>query len=80
LADSAFKEIDAAADKCDGRHARGRENRRREDGPVAVMMSWARSAVATVEHKLGRGEDYFDRILIAVVALLAVAIAILFTQ
>jgi hypothetical protein len=44
------------------------------------MMSWARSTVANIEHKLGRGEDYFDRILIGVLALLALAIAVLFTQ
>jgi hypothetical protein len=42
-------------------------------------MSWARSTVTQVERSLGRTEDYFDRILIGVVALLALAIVFLFT-
>jgi hypothetical protein len=45
-----------------------------------MMMSWARSTVSNIEHKLGRGEDYFDRILIGVLALLVVAIVFLFAQ
>ena len=44
-----------------------------------VFMSWARSTVAQVERSLGRSEDYFDRILIAVVVLLAIAVVFLFT-
>jgi hypothetical protein len=47
---------------------------------MEMMMSWARSTVANIEHKLGRGEDYFDRILIGVLALLALAIVFLFSQ
>ena len=43
-----------------------------------VFMSWARSTVTQVERSLGRSEDYFDRILIGVVTLLALAIAFLF--
>jgi hypothetical protein len=45
-----------------------------------VFMSWARSTVANVEHALGQGEDWFDRILVGVLALLAVAVAFLFLQ
>jgi hypothetical protein len=47
---------------------------------VHVMMSWARSTVARIEHKLGRSQNTFDRILIGVLALLAIALAVLFTQ
>jgi|GraSoiStandDraft_4_1057263.scaffolds.fasta_scaffold552236_2 hypothetical protein len=43
-----------------------------------VFMSWARSTVTQVERSLGRSEEYFDRILIGVVALLALAIVFLF--
>ena len=45
-----------------------------------VLMSWARSTVASVEHSLGRSERYFDRILIGVLVALAIAIAVLFLQ
>jgi hypothetical protein len=45
-----------------------------------MMMSWARSTFARVEHRLGRSQNTFDRILIGVLALLAVAVALLFTQ
>jgi hypothetical protein len=44
-----------------------------------VFMSWARSTVSNVERTLGRSENYFDRILIGVLVLLAVAIAFLFS-
>ena len=47
---------------------------------MSVLMSWARSTVANMEHKLGRSEAYFDRILIGVMVALALAIVILFTQ
>jgi hypothetical protein len=47
---------------------------------MSLFMSWARSTVANVEHALGRSEDWFDRILVAVLILLAVAVAFLFTQ
>jgi hypothetical protein len=43
-----------------------------------VFMSWARSTATQVERSLGRSEDYFDRILIGVVTLLALAIVFLF--
>ena len=34
-----------------------------------VFMSWARSTVTQLERSLGRSENYFDRILIGVLAL-----------
>ena len=45
-----------------------------------VFMSWARSTVAQIERALGRRDYYFDRILVGVVALLAVAVLFLFTS
>ena len=42
-------------------------------------MSWARSTVTQIERSLGRSENYFDRILIGVLALLVVAVLLLFT-
>ena len=47
---------------------------------MSLFMSWARSTFANFEHALGRSEDWFDRILVGVVILLAVAVAFLFTQ
>ena len=47
---------------------------------MSLFMSWARSTFANFEQALGRSEDWFDRILVGVVILLAVAIAFLFTQ
>jgi len=47
---------------------------------MSVFMSWARSTVANVEHALGRSDSWFDRILIGVLVLLAVAVVILFAQ
>ncbi len=44
-----------------------------------VLMSWARSTVTQLERSLGRSENYFDRILIGVLALLAIAVLFLFT-
>ncbi|HEY7106225.1 MAG TPA: hypothetical protein VH986_07465 [Acidimicrobiia bacterium] len=44
-----------------------------------VFMSWARSTVSNVERSLGRSETYFDRILVGVLVLLAVAVLFLFT-
>ena len=44
-----------------------------------VFMSWARSTVTQLERSLGRSEHYFDRILIGVLALLAIAVLLLFT-
>jgi hypothetical protein len=45
---------------------------------MSVMMSWARSTFANFEHALGRSDRWYDRILIGVIALLAVAIVLLF--
>ena len=39
-------------------------------------MSWARSTVTQLERSLGRSENYFDRILIGVLVLLAIAVAV----
>lgn len=61
-------------------HTSGGCDKRTKDGShMHVFMSWARSTVAQVEHSLGRSDDYFDRILIGVVVLLAIAVAFLFT-
>ena len=45
---------------------------------MSVLMSWARSTLANMEHKLGHTDAWFDRILVVVMALLAVAIVFLF--
>jgi hypothetical protein len=47
---------------------------------MSVLMSWARSTVASIEHALRTGEDYFDRILVGVLLLLAVTVTFLFTR
>jgi hypothetical protein len=47
---------------------------------MSLFMSWARSTFANFEHALGRSEEWFDRILVGVLILLAVAVAFLFTQ
>jgi hypothetical protein len=57
----------------------GRDRQRRDDPHMHVFMSWARSTVTQFERSLGRSENYFDRILIGVLALLAVAVLFLFT-
>jgi hypothetical protein len=44
-----------------------------------VFMSWARSTATNLERLLGRSEEYFDRILIGVMVLLAIAVMYLFT-
>ena len=44
-----------------------------------VFMSWARSTVSNVERTLGRSETYFDRILVGVLVLLAIAVCLIFT-
>jgi hypothetical protein len=36
--------------------------------------------MATVEHKLGRSEEHYDRILVGVLLLLALAVVFLFSQ
>ena len=45
---------------------------------MSVLMSWARSTLANVEHALGRSDRWFDRMLVGVLVLLAVAIVFLF--
>ena len=45
-----------------------------------MMMSWARSTVANLEHTLGRTDAWYDGILVGVLALLAVAVVFLFVQ
>jgi hypothetical protein len=46
---------------------------------MSVLMSWARSTLASVDHRLGRSDQWYDRILVGVMILLAVAIVFLFT-
>jgi hypothetical protein len=46
---------------------------------MSVLMSWARSTLASIDHAVGRDERWFDRILMVVIAMLAVAIVFLFT-
>ena len=45
---------------------------------MSVLMSWARSMLANVEDALGRSDHWFDRILIGVLGLLALAVLFLF--
>ena len=45
---------------------------------MSVLMSWARSTLANVEHTLGRSNHLYDRMLVGVLALLAFAIVYLF--
>jgi hypothetical protein len=45
---------------------------------MSVLMSWARSTLANVEHSLGRSDRWFDRMLAGVLVLLAFAVAFLF--
>jgi hypothetical protein len=45
---------------------------------MSVLMSWARSTLANVEHVLGRSDHWFDRMLVGVLVLLALAIVVLF--
>ena len=47
---------------------------------MQLFMSWARSTVANVERTLTRTEHQYDRILVGVLLVLAIAIAVLFTQ
>ncbi len=47
---------------------------------MSVLMSWARSTLANVEHALGHTDGWFDRILVGVLVLLAVAVVFLFLQ
>jgi len=45
---------------------------------MEIFVSWTRSTVANIERRLAHADDYFDRILIGVIVLLAIAVAILF--
>lgn len=45
---------------------------------MSVLMSWARSTLASLDHTLGRSDRWYDRILIGVMVLLAFAIVFLF--
>ena len=45
---------------------------------MSVLMSWARSTLANVEHSLARSDRNFDRVLVGVMVLLAFAIVLLF--
>ena len=45
---------------------------------MSVMMSWARSTLANVEHALGRSDRWFDRMLVGVLVLLAFAVVLIF--
>ena len=45
---------------------------------MSVLMSWARSTLANVEHSLGRSDRWFDRMLVGVLVLLAFAIVYIF--
>jgi hypothetical protein len=47
---------------------------------MQLFMSWARSTMANVERSLSRTEHQFDRILVGVLLVLAIVIALLFTQ
>jgi hypothetical protein len=71
-----FKEIAADADQCAGRHTGRPEHA--EGALMSVMMSWARSTLANVEHTLARSDRNFDRLLVGVLVLLVLAIVLLF--
>ena len=45
---------------------------------MELFVSWTRSTVSNIERTLSHADDYFDRILIGVIALLALVVAILF--
>ena len=45
---------------------------------MELLSSWTRSTVANIERTLSHADDYFDRILVAVLVLLAIAVTILF--
>jgi hypothetical protein len=47
---------------------------------MELLVSWTRSTVANIERSLSRADNYFDKILVVVLALLAVAVAFLFMQ
>jgi hypothetical protein len=45
---------------------------------MSVLLSWARTTLANVEHNLARSDRNFDRVLVGVLVLLAFAIVLLF--
>jgi hypothetical protein len=45
---------------------------------MSVLMSWARSTLANVEHALGRSDRWFEHMLVGVLVLFAAAILFLF--
>jgi hypothetical protein len=45
---------------------------------MELFVSWTRSTVSNIERTLSHADDYFERILIGVIALLALVVAILF--
>ena len=47
---------------------------------MSVLMSWARSTLANVEHALSRSDHSFERVLIGVLLLFALAIVLVFTM
>jgi hypothetical protein len=77
LAEPWFKEVAAEADHRHARHNGGGPNTERKP-LMSVLMSWARSTLANVENALGRSDRWFDRVLVGTLALLAIAIVLLF--
>jgi hypothetical protein len=49
-----------------------------ESRPMSVMMSWARTTLANVEHALARSDRWLDRLLVGAGVLLVVALALMF--
>ena len=45
---------------------------------MELFASWTRSTVANIERRLAHADDHFDHILIAVIAMLAIAVVVLF--
>jgi hypothetical protein len=45
---------------------------------MELFTSWTRTTVARIERSLSHADDYFDKILLGVVAMLAVAVVFLF--
>jgi hypothetical protein len=47
---------------------------------MSVLMSWARSTLANVEHNLGKSNRWFDRMLVGVLVLLVIGVVFIFTS
>jgi len=45
---------------------------------MEIFASWTRSTVANIERTLSHADEHFDRILIGVLGLLAIAVLVLF--